>query len=169
MTDIKTVQALVDGAPTLYERTGDIADVNTLLVNRAELRALLAQGLTEQDAYELGAKGGPASERERLLFEAWMRGHCWALCAEWTGTQYLGSSEQGGDVDPRAMATRRLWAAWRDRAALASPGTAPQLEALLEKAREFADCVTDGEWVGDIDRDDLIAELDAALGKEKQG
>jgi hypothetical protein len=69
-------------------------------------------------AHEMGAHGGPAVESERLAFEAWMRGHCWALCATWTGTQYRSDAEQEGDVDPRAMATRRLWAAWRDRAAL---------------------------------------------------
>jgi hypothetical protein len=77
-----------------------------------------AVDLTEQQAYDLGAKGAPATERERLLFEAWMRGHCWALCATWNGTQYVSDAEQGGELDPRAMATRRLFAAWRDRAAL---------------------------------------------------
>jgi hypothetical protein len=70
----------------------------------------------------MGAKGGRVVEAERLAFEAWMRGHCWALCATWTGTQYLSDSEQDGDIDPRAMATRRLWAAWRDRADLANVG-----------------------------------------------
>jgi hypothetical protein len=78
---------------------------------------------TEHQAYELGAKGAPATEREHLLFEAWMRGHCWALCAEWDGNSYRSHAEQGGEVDPRAMATRRLWAAWRDRAALGVPAT----------------------------------------------
>lgn len=73
----------------------------------------------EADAEAMGAKGGPAHDGERLAFEAWMRGHCWALCATWTGTQYRSDAEQGGDVDPRAMRTRQLWAAWRDRAALA--------------------------------------------------
>lgn len=73
----------------------------------------------EEDAHDLGAKGGPPHEGERLAFEAWMRGHCWALCATWDGKQYRSDAEQGGDVDPRAMRTRQLWAAWRDRAALA--------------------------------------------------
>ena len=66
----------------------------------------------------MGAKGGPIHEGERLAFEAWMRGHCWALCATWRGTQYTSDAEEGGDLDPRAMMTRQLWAAWRDRAAL---------------------------------------------------
>lgn len=73
----------------------------------------------EADARAMGAFGGPAHDGERLAFEAWMAGHCWALCATWTGTQYRSDAEQGGDVDPRAMRTRQLWAAWRDRAALA--------------------------------------------------
>lgn len=69
-------------------------------------------------AYEMGAKGGPVVEAERLAFEAWMRGHCWALCSTWDGTSYRSDSEQGGNVCPHAMRTRQLWAAWRDRAAL---------------------------------------------------
>ena len=73
----------------------------------------------ESDAHAMGAAGGPAHEGERAAFEAWMRGHCWALCATWTGTEYRSDAEQGGWPDPQAMMTRRLWAAWRDRAALA--------------------------------------------------
>ncbi len=72
-------------------------------------------------AHEMGATGAPATEPERLLFEAWMRGHCWALSATWRGTQYKSDCEEGGNLDPRAMQTRRLWAAWRDRAALSIP------------------------------------------------
>jgi len=74
---------------------------------------------SEADAHAMGAAGGPPHKGERLAFEAWMRGHCWALCATWTGTEYLSDGEQGGWPDPQAMMTRRLWAAWRDRAALA--------------------------------------------------
>jgi|GEM_PF-4109231 len=82
--------------------------------------AVPAATVTEQQAYDMGAKGAPPTERERLLFEAWMRGHCWALCATWDGKGYRSEAEQGGALDPRAMATRRLFAAWRDRAALAA-------------------------------------------------
>jgi hypothetical protein len=81
-----------------------------------------ARAPTVEAAYEMGAKGGLASDAERLAFEAWMRGHCWALCARWSGTQYLSDYEQGGNIDPHAMRTRQLWAAWRDRAALAKAG-----------------------------------------------
>lgn len=70
------------------------------------------------DAYDMGATGGEATNGERLAFEAWMAGHCWALCATWDGKAYRSDAEQGGDIDPRAMRTRQLWAAWRDRAAL---------------------------------------------------
>jgi hypothetical protein len=73
----------------------------------------------ESEAYDMGATGGPAHEGERLAFESWMAGHCWALCATWDGKAYRSDAEQGGDIDPRAMRTRQLWAAWRDRAALA--------------------------------------------------
>lgn len=76
---------------------------------------------TEQQAYDMGAKGAPATDAERLLFEAWMRGHCWALCATWDGKCYRSDAEQNGNIDPRAMNTRQLWGAWRDRAALAAP------------------------------------------------
>lgn len=71
-------------------------------------------------AEAMGEKGGPVVEAERIAFEAWMRGHCWNLCAEWTGTQYLSAFEKDGMVDTRAMRTREIWAAWRDRAALAA-------------------------------------------------
>jgi hypothetical protein len=72
------------------------------------------------EALRLGREGAPPTEAERLLFEEWMRGHCWALCATWNGTQYVHEAEAGGDLYPPAMNTRQLFAAWRDRAALAS-------------------------------------------------
>ncbi len=71
------------------------------------------------DAYYMGATGGEATEGERLAFESWMRGHCWALGATWDGKGYRSDAEQGGHLDPLAIRTRQLWAAWRDRAALA--------------------------------------------------
>jgi hypothetical protein len=85
-------------------------------------RYTLAQPAAHPDpeaAQRMGEVGGEAQEGERLAFEAWMRGHCWALCATWTGKGYQSDAEQGGNVDPQAMRTRQLWAAWRDRAALA--------------------------------------------------
>ena len=75
---------------------------------------------SEEAAAEMGANGGHVVEAERLAFEAWMRGHCWKLGAKWTGTEYRSDFEKGGMVDTHAMRTRELWAAWRDRAALAA-------------------------------------------------
>lgn len=88
--------------------------------SRVGSNALLCAAPTIEAAYAMGAKGAPAVEDERLAFEAWMRGHCWGLCATWRGDGYSSDAENDGNcIDPRAMMTRRLWAAWRDRAALA--------------------------------------------------
>lgn len=70
-------------------------------------------------AHELGAKGSPANEPDRLAFEAWMRGHCWALSATWIDGGYLGDRESKGRYCADAARTRMLWAAWRDRGELA--------------------------------------------------
>ena len=72
-----------------------------------------------ESARKMGEEGGPAVEAERLAFEAWMDGHCWPLGATWNGRGYVGNAERGDYVDQWAMRTRELWAAWRDRAALA--------------------------------------------------
>lgn len=75
--------------------------------------------ITVEQAQDMGTKGGPASEQERLLFEAWMKGHCWAVSGNWDGKTYVHESERNlRQVHPGAMTTRMLWAAWRDRAAL---------------------------------------------------
>ena len=75
--------------------------------------------ITTEQAYEMGAKGATPTEAERLLFEAWMRGHCWSISGDWDGTTYVHESERNlRQVHPGAMNTRMLWAAWRDRAAL---------------------------------------------------
>lgn len=121
-----------------------------------------------EDAYVMGAEGGPIVEAERLAFESWMRGHCWALCAAWCGTHYKSHAEEGGDLDPRAMSTRRLWAAWRDRAALS---VAPQL---LEALRMWVDIHdTPAGFAGKYGKalDDAIAaqqaKVDAAVGASR--
>lgn len=108
---------------------------------------------TVEQAHDLGAKGADPTEPERLLFEAWMRGHCWALSASWGGKSYRSDAEHSGDVDPWAASTRRIWAAWRDRAALGATPAAPapeqnedtQLLDWLEKitqvsAQGFSNC-----------------------------
>ena len=78
-----------------------------------------------------------------------MRGHCWALSATWRGTQYKSDAEEGGDLDPRAMATRRLWAAWRDRAALAVVAQQPQEHAEQHHALAERSRSPYGAWVYD--------------------
>jgi hypothetical protein len=94
-------------------------------------------------AEAMGARGGPASESERLAFEAWMRGHCWALCATWDGTGYRSDAEQGGRYCPDAGRTRGLWAAWRDRAALAQQPAAVAVDAPWQQ--QLADAL-DSFW-----------------------
>lgn len=89
----------------------------------------MSEAPSVEAAHAMGAKGGPAVEAERLAFEAWMSGHCWALSAEWDGKNYIGSAENSSHVCPHATRTRQLWAAWRDRAALASsPDASPPLK-----------------------------------------
>ncbi len=91
----------------------------------APVRPLLGQwhAPSLEDARSMGATGpGFVHDAERRAFESWMSGHCWALCATWDGKQYISDAEQGGNFDPHAMRTRQLWAAWRDRAALANAG-----------------------------------------------
>ena len=48
-----------------------------------------------------------------------MRGHCWKVEGDWDGKQYKHDCEDGEFVHGGAMNTRRLWAAWRDRGAVA--------------------------------------------------
>ena len=57
-----------------------------------------------------------------------MRGHCWKVEGDWDGKQYKHDCECGEFVHGGAMNTRRLWAAWRDRGALA--------RVLAEQAQE---------------------------------
>ena len=94
---------------------------------------------TTDAAYSIGATGGPYVEAERLAFEAWMKGHCWALNAEWTTRGYVNDSEIiNKTVDQNATRTRQLWAAWRDRAALALPSDATALDTMLKQAKREA-------------------------------
>ena len=79
--------------------------------------------ITQEQAHEMGAKGAPATEAERLLFEAWMKGHCWEVEGKWSGRTYIGERVYDG-----SMITRMLWAVWRDRAALAQPAKPEQPE-----------------------------------------
>lgn len=75
-------------------------------------------GISIQAAREMGARGGEPLEDERLLFEAWMSGHCWLVAGVWNGETYEDPSETKAGFNPAVMLTRQLWAVWRDRAAL---------------------------------------------------
>lgn len=92
-----------------------------LAAENAELRRISAAPSIEA-ARAMGEKGGSVVEDERIAFEAWMRGHNWRLDAKWNGITYRGDTETGGRVCQDAIRTRQLWAAWRDRAALARNG-----------------------------------------------
>ena len=81
-------------------------------------------------------KAAQATEADRLAFEAWMRGHCWALSATWRGHQYKSDAEDGGKNCPDAMRTRMLWAAWRDRGAVAADQLRAYADARCEKLQE---------------------------------
>ena len=91
----------------------------------------------QQAAYDIGAKGSEPTENERLAFEAWMRGHCWKVVGDWDGKQYKHDCEDGEFIHDGAMGTRRLWAAWRDRGAVA--------RVLAEQAQ----AVEPVAWIGD--------------------
>lgn len=103
---------------------------------------LVGHAPSPEAAYEMGAKGGPSVDAERIAFEAWMAGHCWPLGAIWDGTGYRSEFEQGAYVCPAAMLTRQLWAAWRDRAALT-----PNMEfTVTAKPLEWAETAPPGQW-----------------------
>lgn len=112
----------------------------------------------------MGSIGAPATEGERLAFEAWMHGHCWSLFAEWRDGEYpgyYGPHETRDYFCPHATRTRMMWAAWRDRAALAEsdPLRAQLVEALKEGRRAIGthdaphDCYATGPMTGNEYRD----------------
>ena len=93
------------------------------------------ESVTIESAEKMGATGAIPTESERKLFEAWMRGHCWAISGVWDGKTYVDSAETGGYINPLTMHVRCLWAAWRDRAALVAPVDAKAIRAeALEEA-----------------------------------
>jgi len=119
-------------------------------------------------AREMGAKGGPVVQAERLAFEAWMAGHCWKVSPTWNGREYDDSEEDKKRklLDPLARITRMLWAAWRDRAALAAQPSAPaQGEVAVKLERDtHGRCVVSlrahGQWVPVIrDYGDAISHV----------
>ena len=123
---------------------------------------------TPEAAAAMGAQGGPPSEAERLAFEAWMRGHSWPVAGAWNGTTYIGSADLDPLclVDTAAMQTRLLWAAWRDRAALATPPAATR-KAEHDDGDDAIDRWVDGksDWIANwgAPRSDIAALIGEAL------
>ena len=108
-------------------------------------------------AHEIGAnriKVQP-TEQERQRFEQWMAGHCWQVGGVWDGKTYVSTAENGDYLDPQAMHTRQLFAAWRDCAALRDQLEASQAQrvplgvaTIAEIAESFeATDPTDSFWV----------------------
>lgn len=112
---------------------GDVAAGIAAAINAMEAEPV---AISIQAAHNMGANGATPTEAERALFEAWMRGHCWALGGEWNGRQYVSTLEADGDLDPRAMQTRQIWAAWRDRAALGINTLPPDAQDQIDAAQE---------------------------------
>ncbi|MNR34023.1 hypothetical protein D3C85_1517580 [compost metagenome] len=77
----------------------------------------------------------------------------------------MAAGERGGLIDPAAMLTRQLWAAWRDRAALAgdsAPSSAEQPDTVKvprELLTRHLDDIGEYAW-------DTYDEMRAMLGKE---
>jgi hypothetical protein len=87
--------------------------------------------ITEAMAEEMGATGSPHSEPERFLFEAYCKGHCWAV-GEWNGKHYVD------------MADSIRFAYWRDRAALATRDATPVVDARPVAIMEAVGAVLEG-------------------------
>lgn len=98
---------------TIVAQVAALVAQNTILRERiAVLESSspgVARAITINDAYELGTKGAPHSETERLLFEAYLLGHNWRVG--------IWDAQKRGYTD---MDTRRLFAMWRDRASLST-------------------------------------------------
>jgi hypothetical protein len=137
--DVLTLAAIIREVQGT-QRQGAAALAEAILSHRA-WPALLpsptreAEPPTPEAAAAMGAHGGPPSEAERLAFEAWMRGHSWSVAGVWNGTTYTGRPDlEPLWLDTAAMQTRIMWAAWRDRAALATPQAASRVAPPLEPA-----------------------------------
>lgn len=129
-------------------------------------------------AYEIGAnriKVQP-TEAERLRFEQWMAGHCWKVGGTWDGTTYRGAAEHGDYLDPQAMHTRQLFAAWRDCAALRDHLEASQAQRVPLTRKQINECSRDAQIAFCMDKHPtyevaLTREVERLLGitQEKQG
>lgn len=121
-------------------------------------------------AYEIGANriNVQPTEAERLRFEQWMAGHCWKVGGTWDGTTYSGAAEHGDYLDPQAMHTRQLFAAWRDCAALRDQLEASQAQrvplALYQRDTIKANAWRETVEGGYYDVNAIIDDTEAAHG-----
>lgn len=117
--------------------------------------------ITIDQAYSMGAKGAEPTEEERKLFEAWMAGHCWEVEGGWDGRTYVHSTEINlRQVHFGAMRTRQLWAAWRDRAALAAPAQKPSFKVGNLVTLTQSDYPGLGQWFVQLwDADEIVARV----------
>lgn len=117
---------------------------NDIALLQKQLDAKSGFPITAEAAYQMGAKGAAPTEAQRLLFEEYMRGHCWAVSGIWDGTTYVDPNESIHWIDPHARSTRMLWAIWRDCAALAAAARPAPLEITDKQIDAVFDLLPDG-------------------------
>lgn len=96
---------ILSDALAMYAREHRMASAQRQAIEFA-LNRLASETPSVQDAEEMGKFGSAHSESERALYEAYCKGHCWAV-SEW--------NPKGHYED---MLDRIRFAMWRDRAAL---------------------------------------------------
>jgi len=102
----------------MYGSTTGIDKISSI---KMEIKTAIEEpSVSIQAAHEMGVKGANPTDRERLLFESWMKGHCWDFGCEWDGSMYRNYPDSNDWNAHHAMRTRELWVVWRDCAALHS-------------------------------------------------
>jgi hypothetical protein len=114
--------------PALLKHSGTKIEFEELFRHApaATVASKEAVTLTIEAAEKMGKTGAPHSEPERLLFEAYMRGHCWHV-EPWDAVRGCY-----GDVQ-----TRMLFGVWRDRAVLGVRAVTLSAEEIIEIGRRY--------------------------------
>lgn len=150
----KTIgNALRQSGLDVYDRPGDLAFTVAVTKFAALIQPAKQGPVSVESAEKMGATGAEPTESERQLFEAWMKGHCWAVSGVFDGKTYVDSAETGGYINPHTMHTRCLWAAWRDRAALAA-----QVQPVQEPVARV-DANDEGYWA------DILPDRSVKVGQ----
>lgn len=128
------------------------------------------RSVVEVLAKEIGETDKPASEDDRISFEAWMRGHCWKIEGQWNGAQYVHETEGAPAyrLHQGAMTTRGLFAAWRDRGELARR-LSPQLRADVVGSLERIRLAADNGGMNEAQCYSIWRTLTAALKEDDRG